>query len=175
MAWTAPKTFAVGETLTAAEMNTNVRDNTLALKNPPADETLVDAATEVTYATASTWADIDATNLIVTITTTGGDVMIGFAGPLTNDTVDEGVYLDVARDQGGAQVRFAGDDGITAITAAKAAYAENASFVIIWTGLAAGTWNFKMQWKVEVGTARFWRGQGGGAVKFHAQFWAREI
>lgn len=36
MAWTAPRTWVVGEIVTAAMLNSNVRDNLLALRDPPA-------------------------------------------------------------------------------------------------------------------------------------------
>ncbi len=36
MSWTSPITYTVGQTLTAAQMNTYVRDNTLFLFSPPA-------------------------------------------------------------------------------------------------------------------------------------------
>ncbi len=39
MAWTAPKTFVAGAVLTAAELNTHVRDNLLALKTTVSDHT----------------------------------------------------------------------------------------------------------------------------------------
>lgn len=35
MAWSTPRTFAVGEILTASAMNTDVRDNTSFLRDPP--------------------------------------------------------------------------------------------------------------------------------------------
>ncbi len=43
MAWTAPKSFSAGSVLTAAELNTHLRDNLLVLKTNIADSGVVDA------------------------------------------------------------------------------------------------------------------------------------
>lgn len=62
MAWTAPSTFVAGAILTAAQLNTNVRDNTLAGGPIYATEALRDAAItspfegQRAYITASTVA-----------------------------------------------------------------------------------------------------------------------
>lgn len=53
MAWTTPRTWAVGETLTAANLNTYLRDNTSFLGSGPIVSVSAGAATTMT--TAGTW------------------------------------------------------------------------------------------------------------------------
>lgn len=63
MAWTTPTTFTAGSVLTATQLNTNVRDNTLALgRGYIAMSTLA-----TTFSTASTTA-VDVTGFSVTFT-----------------------------------------------------------------------------------------------------------
>lgn len=56
MAWTTPATFTVGQTLTAASMNTNVRDNTNFLFSPPACK--IQRASDVSVASSATMGAI---------------------------------------------------------------------------------------------------------------------
>src|SRR5687768_4876758 len=60
-------------------MNTHIRDQLNALKTPPSSTNDLNEGAD--YSTTSTsFADIDATDLGRTITTTGGDVRITFVG-----------------------------------------------------------------------------------------------
>jgi hypothetical protein len=73
-AWSPPRTWIAGEIPTADTFNTHVRDNLLALKDPP---TASYSAYAIDYITTSTsWVDIDATNLNFVVATNGGRLMI---------------------------------------------------------------------------------------------------
>jgi len=75
MAWTAPKTWTVDGVLTAADMNTYVRDNLHYLLSP--NKGVIIRNNNGDYSTTSTsWVDVDATNLSLTITTHGGPVLV---------------------------------------------------------------------------------------------------
>lgn len=76
MAWTTPRTWAASELVTATLLNTHLRDNLNALKNPPADYAI---DIEDTFASSSTWF-VNVTNAEVEITTTGGRLLIGAFG-----------------------------------------------------------------------------------------------
>ena len=94
MTWTTPKTWQVDELVTATIMNTHIRDNLNALKTPPSAD--YDCNEAANYATTSTtFVNVDATNLALTITTNGGDVLVHFHGTLQNSSSAR-VYLDVA-------------------------------------------------------------------------------
>ena len=98
MAWTAPSTFAPGAILTAAQLNTNVRDNSLAGGPIYATEALRDAAItspfegQRAYITGSTVAA--ATGLVTLVPTGIQTIYNGTAWvcvtPVAADTVTTG-------------------------------------------------------------------------------------
>jgi len=109
MSWSTPRTWVTDEVVTATMMNTHVRDNLNALKAPPTDHYECDEASDYTT-TSTTFVDVDATNLALTITTAGGDVMVHFHGMINHGGSYKYVYLDVDVDG----TREGGDDGIVA-------------------------------------------------------------
>ena len=159
MAWTTPKTWAVDELVTASDLNTHIRDNLNALKVPPTDHYELNEGSD--YTTSSTsFVDVDATNLALTITTTGGDVLVHFHGY----TVNQG-YFDLAVDGS----RAGGDDGCIRFTTGPV------SFTRLITGLAAGEHVFKLQWKTVGAALTLYAGTGTAGYDLHPQFWVREI
>ncbi|TVR20310.1 MAG: hypothetical protein EA396_10805 [Anaerolineaceae bacterium] len=74
MGWTTPKTWTT-EPLTSLDLNTHLRDNLNALKHPPTAHA-TPASTQSFSATS--YQNISGTTLA--LTTTGGDVMVGFLG-----------------------------------------------------------------------------------------------
>lgn len=170
MAWTTPKTWAFKELLTAANLNTHLRDNLLALKSPPsanheADETL-------DYSTSSTtFVDVDSTNFSHTITTTGGDVFVHFHGSVYRSGGSTRLFMfDVEVDG----VRVGGSDGIAGMTAQADISPHGVAFTRLITGLAAGEHTFVLQWKVN-GLAYLSAGGGLAYRDQEPQFWVREI
>lgn len=74
--WTNPKTWVTGDVVTADDLNTEVRDNLMYLKSA---NTYSEVSADMTYSTASaSWADIDPTNLSLSVTTRGGLLMLSF-------------------------------------------------------------------------------------------------
>lgn len=166
--WTTPKTWAVDELVTASALNTHLRDNLNALKTPPSAHYECNEASDYTTSGTS-FADVDATNLALTITTNGGDVLVHFHG-LVSNTVGR-VFLDVYESDGAA--RIAGDDGM--IRSGLNGEAETLTFTRLITGLSAGEHTFKLQWKVNTGTGTLYAGAGSTNADVHPQFWAREM
>lgn len=165
MTWTTPKTWVTGEPLTASDMNTHLRDNLEALKNPPSAQVTLNQASDYTT-TATSFVDVDSGVLSLTISTHGGDVMVAFHG---NVGATSRVYLNITADG----VPIAGDDGIASNTGTG----DNTlfSFVRLVTGLAPGPHTFRLQWKVNSGTATLYAGAGTANWDVHPQFWAREV
>lgn len=129
------------------------------------------------YTTSSTsFVDIDATDLNLSLTTTGGDVLLGFYGNIrVSGSGSPTVYFDVLQDA----TRIGGDDGlclafVTSIDSAVDQY-QPVSFTYLITGLSAGTYAFKLQWKVSAAAAILYAGAGTSALDIHPQFWAKEI
>lgn len=168
MTWENPKTWVTGELVTAAMLNTHVRDNLNALKSPPSDDYVCDESSN--YNTTSTsFVNVDATNLALTINTAGGDVMVGFHAVVHNSTSSAIIFFDVEVDG----VREAGDDGL--IEAQFDAGVLPVSFVRLITGLSEGSHTFKLQWKVSAGTGVMYTGTGTTSADVHPQLWTREV
>jgi hypothetical protein len=162
--WHTPASWSVGQLVTATNLNEQLRDNLEFLKTPPTALYNVNQGSDYTT-TSTSFVDVDATNLSLTITTAGGDVLIAFMG-FTGGT--SRAYYDVAIDG----VRLAGDDGLIANVLANF---TPVSFVALKQGLAPGSHTFKLQWKVNSGTATMYAGAGTSALDIHPQFWVREV
>ncbi len=157
MAWTTPKTdWATGELVAAGDMNA-IGENLAVLKQPA---TAVYTTTEAIRETTSVFADVDNQNLTLTITTTGGDVVVSFQGTVQgNGSNHFWVYFDVDVDGD----RQGGDEGT--IAACIRWGADAVSFNRLVQNLSPGTHTFKLQWK----NSHRLRLISG------AQFWVREI
>lgn len=169
--WTTPKTWSTGEALTASDMNAHIRDNLDALKAPPTDNYECNEASDYTT-TSTTFVDVDATNLNLTITTTGGDVMVGFYGTVKHSAAsNNAIKFDVDLD--GSLI--AGDDGLIGTNFPAASQSRAVSFVVLVTGLSAGSHTFKLQWHTASATATLYAGAGTSIFDVHPQFWVREV
>jgi len=158
MPWTTPKTdWETGELVAASDMNA-IGENFAALQHPA---TAAYITTADISKTLSEFGDVDSDNLNLTITTTGGDVLVHFHG-LVNLGEFQSARIDVEVDG----TRQGGDDGIVHIYADRqrgAKVRETPSFTRLIQNLSAGSHTFKLQWK------------GNVIVKAGAQFWVREI
>lgn len=169
MAWITPKDWEVGESLTAAKLNTHLRDNLNALKSPPSDGYVVNEGSD--YSTSSTsFANVDGTNLHLTLTTTGGDVEVHFEGTFQAAGAAGIVYLDVYVD---AAVD-GGDDGYLC-QYCPASQPQAVSFSRLIEGLSAGTHHFYLEWKTNGVSIILYAGAGSANRDVHPQFWAREV
>ncbi len=167
MTWTTPKTWQVDELVTAADMNTHIRDNLNALKSPPNAVYTPDETGDYTTQSGSFEA-VDATNLALTLTTNGGDLLVHLHATVKN-SASARIYFDVTVDG----TRVAGDDGI--IATALSDSPEVVSFTRLVSGLSAGEHTVTLVWKVSAGTATLYAGAGTSGLDLHPQFWAREV
>lgn len=145
MAWTTPKTWT-SEVLTSNDMNTYLSDNTQYLYDEVTYSPAVYTYSRTTgdYSTTSaTFVDIDASNMVATITTDGGDVLITFAGTLTRSGGSaSGVNLGFDYD---------GTDYVILRPLVSTTYGigVNASFSVILDNVTAGSHTFRMQWSID--------------------------
>ena len=72
MAWTTPKSWSVGELLTAANFNAQIRDNTAYLAAMAKTQVQHTPTADYTRTGATTWAAVDAVNLAGSITIAAG-------------------------------------------------------------------------------------------------------
>lgn len=156
MAWTTPKTdWTTGELVSASDMN-SIGENLAALKQKAI---AVGKTTANIYTTASRFVDVDSANLNLMITTTGGDVLVHFHGPVRKRS---GGFITIKFDIEVDGNRQGGIDGIT-LAKVDGNY-KNVSFTRLIQNLSAGSHTFKLQWHA-----------GDGRLLPHAQFWVREI
>jgi len=121
MGWTTPKTWATNEVVTAANMNTHVRDNVSFLGSPPACSVKAAGAQSISNATTTTLnADTETydTDSMHSNVTNNSRITINTAGR----------YLVMA------SVRFAADvDGIRLISFFRNASTEDAAMLTLAT------------------------------------------
>lgn len=172
MTWTNPRTWTTGQKVLASEMNTDVRDNMLALKNPPTASFVADESSN--YTTSSTsFVDVDPTagKFSLTIVTSGGDVMVGFTGTVRSLTsTNRFSKLNINVDG----VDVVGDDGIL-VAATTDSDEVPMSFVWLVRDLAPGSHTFKLRWKTSGSTITLFAGAGTADLDIHPQFWVREV
>jgi hypothetical protein len=170
MAYTTPKTWT-NEPLIAADLNTHLRDNLEALKDPPGANYECNEVADYSTTSAS-FVDVDATNLALSMITNGGDVMLHFHGVVAHSLLNTNSVVQFNIDVDGSP--HAANDGIMAVYCINGA--ANVSFTRLITGLAAGSHTFKLQWKNYIsGTATLYAGAGTTKYDVHPQFWVREV
>ena len=144
MAWTTPKAdWADGELVSASHLNA-VGENLAALRSPSRAIAAYQTPANIEATLGDTnFYDIDNTNLNLTITTTGGDVLVYFRGGIARSGThrEERVYLDVTVD--GARQGL--DKGILRFKVDGLEY--NASFTHLVQNLSPGPHTFIMQWR----------------------------
>lgn len=164
-AWTQPKTWS-SEPLLSTDLNVHVRDNLDALKDPPSGEYTLNEGGDYTT-TSTSFVDIDATNLSITIDTNGGDVFVMFVPSVAAS--GQVVFFELLVDGS----PHAGDDGICRGIPAGVGYVI--PIIAIVTGLSAASHTFKLQWKVSSGTATLFAGAGTSNGDVHPTFIVREM
>ena len=167
--WTTPKTWS-SEPLTSLDLNTYLRDNQSYLKDrlDNGAGNFVSGATFITT-TSNEFVDVDADKLSLTLLTHGGDVLVGFTGTVQSQSSNGASYFNVAVDD----VNYAADDGILRDTAASSGGGNRhgpISFVMLISGLNAGSHTFKLRWKTSNNNV-----SKIDVVNLHPQFWAKEI
>lgn len=175
MAWSTPETWSSGQLVTADDLNEQLRDNMIALKDPPTGWYVLNEATNIT-STSTSWTDVDSTLLSLDVTTGGGDVMVGFCGAvdIAGATVNTAMF-DVTMDG----VAIGGDDGFLGVVGVDGSAATTVrliSFVRLVTSVPAGAHQFRLRWRgSNTGVRTLYVGNGASNRDFHAQFWVREV
>jgi len=166
--WSPPRSWSTGELVSASLLNSHLRDNLEFLKTPPTALYTLNESSDYTT-TSTSFVNIDGTKLSLTITTAGGDVLVGFCGCILESAGS--VFFDVEVDT----VRTAGDDGLCVVSPSSSTQRLNASFFKLIQGLSAGVHTFKLQWRVNGGTGTLFAGAGTSNGDIHPQFFVREV
>ena len=159
MVWTTPKTdWTTGELVSAEDMNA-VGENLAVLGNLRSAVAAC-TTTEDIVAINTDFADVDSNNLSLTITTSGGDVLVHFEGSARHVHSQITGYFDIDVDGN----RQGGENGIMRF--GFNTWARIIGFTRLVQNLSAGTHTFRFQWKSAREGIRLYAG---------AQFWVREI
>lgn len=171
MAYTIPKTWAVDELLGATDMNTYVRDNVAALKNPPSFLTAFASGALVLSTTATTFTAISSA-LSASLGTYGGDIMVFIQLQLAGDTDTRRISLDWLVNGTALYGAYAFGAGRARPGATTATTGNTTVFgPLLVTGLASGTHVFQPVWKTDAGTAFTWATTGAAPIIM----WVREV
>lgn len=174
--WHGTADWDVGQLVTAADMNAQVRDNVGYLfERPTAVVTSDEASDFVTTSTA--FVNVDTSLMALTLDMEATRARVTFQGFFHIFTSSPGtgrLYLDVAVD--GA--RQAGDDGITLLDVTTDDR-QPLGFSWVVTGLTPGSHTFALQWRttasVGTPTATLYAGAGTSGFDLHPQFSVEEF
>ena len=172
MAYTIPKTWAVDELLGATDMNTYVRDNVAALKNPPSFLTAFASGALVLSTTATTFTAISSA-LSASLGTYGGDIMVFIQLQLAGDTSTRRISLDWLVNGTALYGAYAFGAGRAQPGTTKYSPTGNTTVFgpLLVTGLASGTHVFQPVWKTNGGTAFTWATTDAAPIIM----WVREV
>lgn len=171
MAYTIPKTWTVDELLGATDMNTYVRDNVAALKNPPSFLTAFASGALVLSTTATTFTAISSA-LSASLGTYGGDIMVFIQLQLAGDTDSRRISLDWLVNGTALYGAYAFGAGRAKPGTTTATKGNTTVFgPLLVTGLASGTHVFQPVWKTDAGTAFTWATTGAAPIIM----WVREV
>jgi hypothetical protein len=130
--------------------------------------------TDVVYQTTSNaLTPVDATNLTLSLDTSGGDVLLGFSGSLWQATASSGMVhtvFDIHVDD----ATYAGDvaNGVQRLTTNSANLTSHRAawigFTHLFEDLPAGTHTFELQWAVAVSGVTM-------QIPAGAHFWVKEL
>lgn len=142
MPWTTPLTASAGANATSSsDYNTYLRDNLNWLYARPVVHTVYQSASADYSLTATSWTDVDATNLIATMTTAANSrVLVRFQfimSAITGGTTT--IYFDVTN----GFTRSGGTNGVL-----QTSYTGLQVVEAYFTGVSAGSNSYKLQYQV---------------------------
>lgn len=170
MAWTSPITWA-SELVTVPVFNAQIRDNLIALKDPPSGVTYNHGA-DISISSTS-FANVDA-GLAQTIVVAGTQVAVGFSGTARpSSSTERRLYFNVSVD--GSD--YFPDDGIFACGNGAVTNSIDMLFAInflVWLTVSPGSRLFRLRARVN---ASSWTLYAFTTANYatHAGFWAREM
>lgn len=148
MAWTIPVTWTAGQIVGASDLNAQIRDNMIYASGTgrPINKVLRQASYS---STSNTFVDIDAVNLIITLTLSGSRVMcVGTLLLFASNVASNYAAVDWILDS----TTRSGDATYGAAMAGQNRGDWLTTFVGYFTGLSAASHTFKPQWKAGIAT-----------------------
>jgi hypothetical protein len=149
-AWTTPITWNVDQLVTNTDLNEQLRDNMEYLLSPNHDSILRDNSGDYSITGVTSFQDIDSSNLSIDLETHGGPVWVHFqaTGVLDNDEV---LSLDLAVDGTRLGAFFTHGLGRWLNPTGGVTLDLQVGFGLLLTGLSAGTYTLRPQWRTGSG------------------------
>lgn len=144
--WTPPITWNVDQLVTNDDLNEQVRDNLEYLLNPNHQRIIHNNGGNITLTNTLAFQDIDSTNLSITLDTHGGPVLVRFMGSAHTNGTGNPCHLDVAVN--GTRVGAAYTFGLLTLACDAAAWIP-VTMTLLVTGLPAGSYIFRPQWRTQ--------------------------
>lgn len=136
--WATMNDLSTGDLVTETDMDT-LRGNIEYLLNPNHEAIVYGTGNYLT--TSTSFVDVDATNLSITLTTNGGPVLVTFTCQVYSSA--NVMAFDITVD--GTRVGAGYSRGLTAQDLINDFDGANVSCTVLVTGLAAGSHTFKLQ------------------------------
>lgn len=148
MSWTAPRTWVTGEVVTAALLNTHLRDNQIDLDRRTSPVGSVVASSETTTATSYTDLATPGPAVTVTIGSTG-KALVALHSAIANATSSLASYYGFAIS--GASVVAASDAQAIGFTSPSSGAGIRTGTTLLVTGLSAGSTTFTAKYRMDPG------------------------
>lgn len=154
--WTTPRTWSTNDLADETLLNTYLRDNLLALKNPPA----VEAEGTSNISTTST-SQVPMTDMAQVIGISASSrVLVGFSAPMVADADTRTLLMTIALDT------------VLSLSVCRTEIGTNVrmlSFLARLSGIAGGNRQVALYWSTSAGTMS----QNGGTIarRFFASEW----
>ena len=161
MSYTVVPTSNPGDTLQASWLNTYLRDNMAYLLNRPAQSIIRDNGSNyVSGTTANTFADIDGTNLKITLNNKGSFVLLTLLATISLASTAQLADFDFTLN--GTRVGAAGSDGLCFVKALGGVAGIPLSMSVL-VPVTPGSNVFKPQWTPQGAYAITMYAGGGSA------------
>ena len=174
--WHGAADWDVGQLVTAADLNAQVRDNVGYLFERPLTVITSNRGSDF-ISTSTSFVNVHVDELALTLTLAGTRARVTFQGNFRIQTSSPGagrLYLDIAVDG----IRQAGDDGLLVTHITSDDFVPLA-FSWVLAGLTPGTHTITLQWKayasVGTPTVTLYAGAGTGGFDVHPQFSVEEF
>lgn len=169
-AWTSPMTWTAS-LVTVTQFNQQIRDNLLALKNPPTQTAMPN---NIFTTTSASYVDIDTNEFKCEITIAGSVVLFWFVATVQHSDSGGIINFNISVDN----VNQYGDDGLLCIRPMDFSTSHRMPVTIVHrlTGLTPGTRVFRMKWKTSGATATL-HAHGGATngANVYSQFGVTEL
>lgn len=142
--WTPPITWQVDQLVTNDDLNEQVRDNLEYLLSPSHLRILRDNSGTYNITSVTTFQDIDAANLSITLETHGGPTLVHFQGSARSSGTSNPCFVDLAVN--GVRMGAAHTFGLLSLASDGAAWVPLTLALLI-TGLPPGVHTFRPQWR----------------------------